>query len=115
MKTSRDICHMRVRSPVTTVTASLFPKHSVIVVQYCQLLYNSDRLFQIYDLFFIYEKIFFQNLITQLKFCCLDPPLHCRLWTSHVRCGSPSPARWAACPWCTVCCCPWWLVSTEYI
>ena len=54
MKTSRDICHMRVRSPVTTVTASLFPKHSVIVVQYCQLLYNSDRLFQIYDFFSLY-------------------------------------------------------------
>ena len=57
MKTSRDICHMRVRSPVTTVTASLFPKHSVIVVQYCQLLYNSDRLFQkfqIYVFFFFY-------------------------------------------------------------
>ena len=54
MKTSRDICHMRVRSPVTTVTASLFPKHSVIVVQYCQLLYNSDRLFQIYVCFFLF-------------------------------------------------------------
>ena len=54
MKTSRDICHMCVRSPVNTVTASLFPKHSVIVVKYCQLLYNSDRLFQIYDFFFFY-------------------------------------------------------------
>ena len=47
---------MRVRSPVTTVTASLFPKHSVIVVQYCQLLYNSDRLFQIYVFFLFLLK-----------------------------------------------------------
>ena len=64
MKTSRDICHMRVRSPVTTVTASLFPKHSVIAVQNCQLLYDSIVID--YFRYLIYSLFIFIIILSEL-------------------------------------------------